>query len=116
MFRFEELDIWKLAVEYADEVYDLTEKLPVSERYNLIEQLKKAALSISNNIAEGSGAATKKNFSSFLNISVSSLLETVNILHFAKAREYISEEERIKFYKKAETLAKKINAFRNSLK
>ena len=102
MFRFEELEIWKLAIAYADEIYELTKKIPYSEKYNIIAQVKRAALSISNNIAEGSGVATERNFRSFLDISVSSILETVNILHFASARKYISEQERVKFYQKAE--------------
>jgi four helix bundle protein len=116
MFRFEELEIWKLAMAYAKDLYDLSGKLPVDERYNLTDQLKRAALSISNNIAEGSGAATDKNFRLFLGISVSSTLETVNLLYFAKERSYISEEERLGFYQKAEILIKKIRAFKKSLK
>ena len=116
MFRFEELEIWKLAISYADDIYNLIEKLPINERYNLIGQIKRAALSISNNIAEGSGTSTTKNFKSFLDISIASLLETVNLLHFARRRDYISENERIDFYQKAEKLVKKIRAFKNSLK
>ncbi|MFC1807434.1 four helix bundle protein [Candidatus Omnitrophota bacterium] len=116
MFRFEELDIWKLAIEYADKVYDLANKLPADEKYNLIIQLKKATLSISNNIAEGSGTATSRNFSSFLDISVASAFETINLLHFAKIRRYITEEEKQVLYQKAEILVKRIRAFKNSLK
>jgi len=116
MFRFEELEIWKEAIRYADEMYNLSEKLPSSENYNLISQLKRASLSISNNIAEGSGTSTKKSFCSFLDISISSALETVNLLYFAQMRHYITEEERLKFYNKAELLIKKIYSFKNSLK
>ncbi|PIU41473.1 MAG: four helix bundle protein [Candidatus Omnitrophica bacterium CG07_land_8_20_14_0_80_42_15] len=116
MFRFEDLDIWKLAIEYADELYDLIQKLPTAERYNLTDQLRRAALSISNNIAEGSGVSTIKSFSSFLDISISSALEAVNLLHFASRRGFVPEDERSKFYTKAETLIKKIRAFKNSLK
>jgi four helix bundle protein len=115
LFRFEDLEIWKLSIEYADGLYDLAEKLPASERYNLTIQLKKAALSISNNIAEGSGASTNKSFSSYLDISLSSALETVNLLHFAKRRKYINEDERLKFYEEAELLIKKIRAFKKNL-
>ena len=116
MFRFEELEIWKLSIEYADKMYKLVEKLPVDERYNMVNQLKRASLSISNNIAEGSGTATARNFRSFLDISIASALETVNLLYFAAKRQYISEEERIDFYHKAEIIIKKIRAFKNSLK
>lgn len=117
MFRFENLDIWKLAIEYANILYDLAEeKFPVSEKYNLSDQLKRSALSISNNIAEGSGASTKRNFCSFLDISISSVLETVNLLCFAGKRRYITEEERLRLYNKAELLVKKTRSFKNSLK
>ncbi len=116
MFRFEELDIWKLAINYADKIYDLAKKLPIDEKYNLTDQLKRAALSISNNIAEGSGVSTSKNFKSFLGISIASALETVNLLHFAKKRDYISELQRIKLYNEIEILIKMIRSFKNSLK
>ncbi len=116
MFRFENLEIWKLAIEYAEGLYDLAKELPKEEKFNLIGQLKRSALSISNNIAEGSGTATKKNFCSFLDISISSTLETVNLLYFAKRRKYIPEEKRLKFYKQSELLIKKIRSFKRSLK
>jgi len=116
MFRFEELEIWKLAINYADEIYDLAKELPVDEKYNLTDQLRRSALSISNNIAEGSGVSTTKNFKSFLDISISSVLETVNLLCFANRRSYISESQRIKLYDEAEVIIKKIRSFKSSLK
>ena len=116
MFRFEELEIWKLAITYAENIYELSKKFPVNENYNLTSQIKRAVLSISNNIAEGSGVATNKNFRSFLDISVSSALETVNLLHFASRMNYISESERTSLYQDAEILIKKTRAFKNSLK
>ncbi|MFA5104836.1 MAG: four helix bundle protein [Candidatus Omnitrophota bacterium] len=115
MFRFEELDIWKLAIDYANEIYNISNKFPDCEKYNLIIQVRKAALSISSNIAEGSGTRTNKNFSSFLDISVGSALETVNLLYFAKTRNYISETVRVDLYNKAEVLIKKIRSFKKRL-
>jgi four helix bundle protein len=58
----------------------------------------------------------RRNFKSFLDISICSVLESVNILHFAAKRKYISEKERTILYQKAETLVKKIRSFKNSLK
>jgi four helix bundle protein len=115
MFRFEELEIWNLAIAYAEEIYRLCDKMPSSEKFNLTDQIKRASLSISNNIAEGSGVATTKNFKSFLDISVASALETVSLLFFAFRRGYISENDRLMLYQKAELLIKKIRAFKNSL-
>ncbi|MFH0890480.1 MAG: four helix bundle protein [Candidatus Liptonbacteria bacterium] len=114
-FRFENLEIWKLAIEYADELYDVASHFPPEEKFALTDQLKRAVVSISNNIAEGSGSATTKNFSSFLDISIKSTLETVNILYFAEKRKYIIESQRQKLYLKAELLIKKIRAFKKTI-
>lgn len=61
MFRFEELEIWQLGFQYANEIYELTKKFPSGERFNLIDQMRRASLSIPTNIAEGS-AGTRKTF------------------------------------------------------
>ena len=116
MFRFESLDIWKLAIEYADKLYNIADSFPQREIYGLGSQLRRAAVSISNNIAEGSGANTNKDFSCFLDISIKSALETVNILFFALLRKYISETKQKELYEEAEKLIRKIRAFKKGLK
>lgn len=83
--------------------------------YGLSPQLKRAAVSISSNIAEGSGANTNKDFSNFLDISIKSTLETVNILFFAKLRKYIDEVNQKDLYEEAEKLIRKIRAFKKRL-
>ncbi len=116
MFRFESLDIWKMAIEYGGRLYDIADYLPQKEMYGLSSQLRRAAVSISNNIAESSGANTNKDFSYFLDISIKSSLEIVSILHFALLRKYISETKQKQLYEEAERLIRKIRAFKNSLK
>ena len=116
MFRFESLDIWKLAIEYGGRLYDIADSLPQKEMYGLSSQLRRAAVSISNNIAEGSGANTNKDFSCFLDISIKSALETVNILYFALLRKYINETRQKEMHEEEETLIKKIRAFKKILK
>ena len=83
MFRFETLDIWKLSITYGKRLYLVANAFPKSETFALSDQLKRAAVSISNNIAEGSGG-TNKDFCNFLTISIKSVLETVNILQFTE--------------------------------
>ena len=56
MFRFEQLEIWRLSVNYAKLCYEATKTFPKEEQFGLANQLRRAAVSISNNIAEGSGA------------------------------------------------------------
>ncbi len=114
MFRFETLDIWKTAILYGKHLYSVANKFPKSETFSLADQLKRAVVSVSSNIAEGSGG-TKKDFLHFLNISVKSIFETDSILYFAQEVGYISSMIREKLYSEAETLIKRIRAFQNSL-
>ncbi len=115
MFRFEELEIWQLAIEYGNRLYGIADKFPAKELYAMGSQIRRASLSISNNIAEGSGGPSNKDFCSFLDRSIKSTLETVNILYFARRRLYIKEEERSGLYKEAEKIIRKIRAFKKSL-
>lgn len=114
MFRFEELEIWKQAIEYGKECYKISHSLPTEERYSLSDQLRRAGLSVSNNIAEGS-VGSSANFKKYLITSIGSILETVNILHFALSIGYVKEPVRAGMYTKAERLIKMIRGFSRSL-
>jgi len=92
MFRFEGLDIWKLALEYCNNCYDIAKTFPSYEMFALSDQLRRAAISVSNNIVEGSGSDSDKLFCRYLNIAINSIYESVNILIFAEKRGYIREE------------------------
>ena len=74
-FRFQDLKIWQLAIEIANELFDLSDKLDEKRLYRFAEQLRGAAMSMSNNIAEGSGSTSKKEFGQFLNIAHDLLLK-----------------------------------------
>lgn len=115
MFRFEELEIWRLAVDYGRDCYKIAEMFPRYETFGLGDQLRRAAISISNNIAEGS-VGSSVSFKRYLNISIGSVLETVNILNFSIAVGYISSKDKNDMYQKAELPIKKIRSFKNSLK
>ena len=116
MFRFESLEIWHLAIKYADKIYILTERFPKHELFCLISQLRRAAVSISSNIAEGSGSSTIKDYKNYLDIAIKSILETVSELIIAEKRGYITLQTKEELYKEAEILIRKIRAFKNSLK
>ena len=115
-FRFESLEIWKLGIEYGNEIYNLADNLPKKELFGLGSQLRRSAVSISNNIAEGSGGVSIKDFKNYLDISIKSTLEIISMLFFAESRNYIIKEQRIKLYEEAERLIRKIRAFKNSLR
>jgi four helix bundle protein len=114
MFRFEDLEIWRMAIDYGDKLYRVSYTFPKEGRFALSDQLRRSAVSISNNIAEGS-CGTSKEFSYFLNTAIRSTLETVSILYFAKRQGYLDEQERVILYNEAELLIKKIRAFKNKL-
>lgn len=75
MNNFRNLDVWDKAVELATYAYKMTESFPKAEKYGLMSQMRRSAVSISSNIAEGAGRDSKKEFNQFLNISTGSCYE-----------------------------------------
>ncbi len=98
MFRFEELEIWGLAVDYGKECYKISKQLPKHELFALGDQLRRSALSISNNIAEGS-VGSAANFRKYIHTAIGSALETVNLLNFAFENKYITFDTKEEMYK-----------------
>ena len=115
MFKFELLEIWKLANGYTDQIYEITKTFPKDELFNLTNQLRRSSSSIPDNIAEGSGSQTIKDFKNYLQISIKSTFESVSQLYRAKRRGYIDKVIRVKTYDQAEVLVKKINSFKKWL-
>jgi four helix bundle protein len=115
-FRFEQLDIWKEANQASDILFDFADKADEKKYYKFAEQLRAAGMSISNNIAEGSGSFSDKDFANFLNISRRSIFECANILHIYQRRKIITFDERMKVYPELIVLSKKITNFRKAIK
>jgi four helix bundle protein len=92
MHNFEKLKIWQKAMDVAVEVYGVSLLLPNDEKFNLIHQIKKCAVSIPSNIAEGSGRNHNKEFIQFLGIANGSTFELITQLILAKRLKLIKEE------------------------
>lgn len=115
-FKFEQLDVWKLSLEYSDSIYALAEKLPEREIFNLKSQIVRAATSISLNIAEGSTGQSDPEQRRFLGMALRSLIETVACQRLILRREYVNDRDLMeKVDKQAQELAKRLHAFRRSL-
>lgn len=114
-FRFMDLEIWKEAISLNDELFDIAEQLESDRKFRMAEQLRSASLSISNNIAEGSGSYSSKDFSNFLNIARRSCFEVVNILIVISRKKYLSEDQLNLFLKTLDKLSRKISNFRKTL-
>jgi len=115
-FRFEDLEIWQLAIEIADELFDIADKLEKEKLFRFAEQLRGAAMSISNNIAEGSGSDSNREFAQFLNIARRSVFENANILMILYRRKLISEEKLNSILKNLDYLCRKITNFKRTLR
>lgn len=115
-FKFEKLEVWHLAIEVANDVHLLTRNFPKEEMFSLSSQMKRAADSISLNIAEGSIGQSNAEQVRFLGYAQRSAMEVVNCLYLAIKRNYINQETFGKFYSELDKLAAKIQAFKNHLK
>lgn len=88
-----DLVVWQLSLDLVDVVYDLTVKLPDDEKYGLSTQLKRAAVSIPANIAEGAGRKSNKEFMQFLNIARGSLSEVETHMIICQRRGWLSDAD-----------------------
>lgn len=92
-FKFENLIIWQLAMDYGEVINTLSDKFPKKEFYNLSSQILRAVDSIALNISEGSIGQSDPEFKKFIGYSIRSLAEVVTCLYKARRRDYISENE-----------------------
>ena len=84
-FQYRKLIVWQKAMQFSKQVYRLVEQFPATEKYALSDQVRRAAVSVSSNIAEGCGRASKRDYAHFLSIARGSLYETMTQLEMAKA-------------------------------
>jgi four helix bundle protein len=114
-FKFENLEVWKLAVAYLDEVYQLAENLPKEELYNLRSQWIRAATSVGLNIAEGSTGQTDSEQVRFLGYAIRSLVESAACYRIAQRRKYLTENDGA-IEDRTLTLIRKLQSFRNTVR
>jgi four helix bundle protein len=115
-FRFEGLEIFHAAIDFSVTIHELVKKFPAEERFDLTSQARRAANSIALNIAEGSGRGTKKDFSHFLDMALGSTFETVACFFIAEKQSYISKQDLDAIKSSAESVGKRINAFKRTLR
>jgi len=114
-FRFEDLKIWQDGMTLTMVLLDFASVAEERKYYKFAEQLRSATMSITNNIAEGSGSDSDKDFARFLIMSRRSVFECVNILYIFEAKHIIAKEEKENLYSKLLILSRQITNFRKSL-
>lgn len=113
-FNFEKLEVYRDAIEFAHQMYEATNLFPGGEIFGITNQLRRAAISISSNIAEGS-SREKKEFTHFLNIALGSTYECVPLLVISKRQKYISHESFSELIDELHKISAKISALKKSL-
>ena len=114
-FRFQDLKIWQLSIEIADKLFDIADVLEDKKLYKFSEQLRAAGLSMPNNIAEGSGSYSDKEFKNFLNIARRSTFENANMLIIFERRKLITTELLKELFDDLDKLCRQISNFRQKL-
>jgi four helix bundle protein len=114
MFNFENLNVYKKAIEFVKHVYLATKEFPREEMFGLTNQFRRAAVSISLNIAEGS-AQTKKGFRKFLDTARGSVYECVAALQISKELGYIGAQKLEQLRADLVTISKMLSGLKRSL-
>jgi len=115
-FRFMDLEIWQEAIDIPDGLFDLADKLENMKLYRFAEQLRGSGLSMSNNIAEGSGSNSKREFLNFLNIARRSTFENANVLVVLEKRRLVDQANVTAMLSRLDRLCRKITNFQKSLR
>ncbi len=115
MFNFEKLDVWQKSIELADTIYTITRAFPTEERFGLTNQLRRAAVSVSSNIAEGSSRRSKIDFARFIEISTGSVFELASQVFIAKRQGFLTEKNFERIYADAQEVGRMLSGLKNSL-
>ena len=116
MFRFQDLEIWKRAIGIGNKLFDIADDLENKKLFRFAEQVRAAGLSMSNNISEGAGSFSDKEFAQFLNIARRSTFENANMVIVFEKRGLIGTDERDELLRDLEGECKMISGFIRTLK
>jgi four helix bundle protein len=115
-YAFECLEVWQKSKGLVVSVYKLTSSYPSEEKFGLVSQLRRAAISVSSNIAEGSTRWSRQDQARFYEISYSSLMEVLNQLILSKELGFITEEQTDNLKVELDTVSRMLNALYQSTK
>jgi four helix bundle protein len=116
VFPFEKLEVYRLAIDLADAIFELLDRLPANRHLRIIGQMEAAVSSVSQNIAEGKGRQYKKEFVQFLYIAEGSLFEVLALCELFQRRKLFSEVDVACIRQLAEPLDRKLRGLINSLR
>jgi len=112
IYGFEKLDVWSKSVEQSEEIYILTKNFPSDEKFGIISQLRRASISVSSNVAEGSSRSSYKEQARFSEIAYGSLIEVLNQIILSFRLNFINESSYLKLRVLIEEISNKLNGLR----
>ena len=115
MRNFRDLEVWKEAIEIVKKVYTVTSSFPITEKFGLVSQMNRSAVSIPSNIAEGCSRKTSIDFARFIEIALGSSFELETQIIIANNLNYISNEKTEIIIAELNILQKRINALREAI-
>ena len=115
MFNFEKLDVWQKAIEFADLVYNHTRHFPSDERFRLTNQMRRAAVSISSNIAEGTSRLSQTDYARFIEIATGSVFEVVSQAFIGRGQRFLNDQGFRSLYAAADEIGRMLSGLRKSL-
>ena len=115
MSTFRDLLIWQKSMNFVTQIYQETESFPDSEKYGLVSQIRRSAVSIPSNIAEGYGRNSDGDFQRFLNISMGSLFEIQTQLQIAQNLEYLDTTENERLFDLSREIERMMSSFIRSI-
>jgi len=115
MFNFEKLDVWNEAIAFADMIYKVTQAFPNDERFGLTSRIRRAAVSVSSNIAKGRSRISRLEYAHFIEIATGSLFEIVSQSFIARRQSFLSESDFSRIYALCEKQSRMLSGLRRSL-
>ena len=114
-FKFEKLKVWQIAMDFGEKINSMAMSFPQQEKFNLSNQIRRAADSVALNISEGSIGQSDPEQKKFLSYSIRSLAEVVTCIYKAKRRKYIDEQQFEMLYAESFKLMNMLVAFKNKI-
>lgn len=114
LYSFEKLEVWKESIKLVETIYVLTNNFPENEKFGLVSQLRRATISISSNLAEGTSRSTNKDKAHFTTIAYSSTMEILNQLIISKELKFINEKSYLETREQIYKISNMLNALRKS--
>ena len=110
------LDVWKRSIKYVEQIYQVTLSFPDNEKFGLVSQMRRAAVSIPSNIAEGATRGSRKEFIHFLNIAQGSIAELETQVIISKKLKFLISQLEDNLLKELDEISKMIIGLQRSLK